>query len=52
MGDVVSLVEKAEDAVNAEEAAELTKRMMTGQCRARQGRAGGSGQGRAGAPEQ
>jgi hypothetical protein len=30
MGDVVSLVEKAEEAVNADEAAELTKRMMTG----------------------
>ncbi|KAI7844769.1 hypothetical protein COHA_001651 [Chlorella ohadii] len=29
MGDVVSLVEKAEDAIQAEEAAELTKKMMT-----------------------
>ncbi|KAL4443989.1 hypothetical protein ABPG75_011726 [Micractinium tetrahymenae] len=29
MGDVVSLVEKAEEAVNADEAAELAKRMMT-----------------------
>ncbi|EFN56751.1 hypothetical protein CHLNCDRAFT_48710 [Chlorella variabilis] len=30
MGDVVSLVEKAEGAIQAEEAAELTKKMMTG----------------------
>ncbi len=30
MGDVVTLVEKAEEAVNADEAAELAKRMMTG----------------------
>lgn len=30
MGDVVSLVEKAEDAIREEEAAELTKKMMTG----------------------
>lgn len=30
MGDVVSLVEKAEDAIQADEAAELTKKMMTG----------------------
>ena len=30
MGDVVSLVEKAEEAVSADEAAELAKRMMTG----------------------
>ncbi|KAL4430056.1 hypothetical protein ABPG77_004426, partial [Micractinium sp. CCAP 211/92] len=29
MGDVVTLVEKAEEAVNADEAAELAKRMMT-----------------------
>ncbi|KAI3427161.1 hypothetical protein D9Q98_007098 [Chlorella vulgaris] len=29
MGDVVSLVEKAEDAIQADEAAELTKKMMT-----------------------
>ncbi len=32
MGDVVTLVEKAEDAIKAEEAAELTKKMMTGDC--------------------
>lgn len=32
MGDVVTLVEKAEDAIQAEEAAELTKKMMTGAC--------------------
>jgi signal recognition particle GTPase len=30
MGDVVSLVEKAEGAIKEEEAAELTRKMMTG----------------------
>jgi hypothetical protein len=42
MGDVVSLVEKAEDAIQADEAAELTKKMMTGG-RVVAGRQGGVG---------
>ena len=40
MGDVVSLVEKAEEAIQAEEAAELARRMMTGEV-GRSGAAGG-----------
>lgn len=30
MGDVVTLVEKAEEAIKAEEAEEMTRKMMTG----------------------
>ena len=40
MGDVVSLVEKAEEAIQADEAAELARRMMTGAARRRGGPAG------------
>lgn len=41
MGDVVTLVEKAEEAVNADEAAELAKRMMTGGWGGQAGHGGG-----------
>lgn len=33
MGDVVTLVEKAEEAIKAEEAEEMTRKMMTGALR-------------------